>query len=62
MAKRKEDKTETAAAVPAVEAPPAVAKPATKSMKKGKLLPKNKARLPRKLKKAQKKAAARLAG
>jgi hypothetical protein len=41
----------------AVEAPPAGAKPATKSVKIGKLLPKNKSRLPRKEKKAlQKKA------
>jgi hypothetical protein len=43
-----------------VEASAAVAKPATKSSKVGKLLPKNKSRLPRREKKAQKKAAGRL--
>jgi len=41
-------------------AAPTEAKPATKSLKKGKLLPKNKSRLPRRQKKAQKKAAERL--
>jgi hypothetical protein len=44
-------------------APPASApevKPATKSLKVGKLRAKNKSRLPRRQKKAQKKAAARL--
>lgn len=73
MAKEKEatdkKKSPKAAAKPAAEPPTPVAaapaapvepKPATKSLKKGKLLPKNKSRLPRRLKKAQKKAAARL--
>lgn len=74
MAKEKEvtekKKSAKAAAKPAVEPVSAVAaapapvpvepKPATKSLKKGKLLPKNKSRLPRRLKKEQKKAAARL--
>jgi hypothetical protein len=55
MAKRKE-----AVDAPVVEAPPVVAKPATKSVKKGKLLPRNKARLPRREKKARQKAAGRL--
>jgi len=55
LAKAKEQ-AEKKAAPPAAE----VVKPATKSTKIGKLLPKNKSRLPRRLKKAQKKAAARL--
>jgi hypothetical protein len=48
--------------VPATDtaASPAAIKPATKSMKVGKLLPKNKARLPRRQKKARQKAAGRL--
>jgi len=54
-------KKEKAAAPEVVAAaPPAEPKPARKSMKKGKLPPKNKARLPRRQKKAQKKAAGRL--
>jgi len=53
--KEKADKKEAAVA----EAAP-VAKPNTKSVKVGKLAPKNKSRLPRRLKKAQKKAAGRL--
>jgi hypothetical protein len=61
LAKRKE-KTEEAAAAPApvVEAPPPAPKPQTKSSKIPKLAPKNKSRLPRRVKKAQKKAAGRL--
>ena len=47
-------------AVAVTEAPPAAAKPSTKSTKVGKLLPKNKSRLPRKEKKAHRKAAIRL--
>ena len=50
--KEKADKIEAPAPV---EAPPAVAKPATKSVKIPKLAPKNKSRLPRREKKAQKK-------
>lgn len=41
-------------------AAPVSATPTKKSMKKGKLLPKNKHRLPRRLKKARQKAATRL--
>jgi hypothetical protein len=60
LAKRKEvaDEKVTEEAVASSEAPPIeTVKPATKSLKRGKLLPKNKVRLPRRLKKAQKKAA-----
>ena len=60
VAKPSTSKKESAATVVGGEAPPAVAKPATKSVKKGKLLPKNKSRLPRRQKKAQQKAAGRL--
>jgi hypothetical protein len=62
LAKRKEtgDKKESAAPVSGGEAPVAESKPSTKSVKKGKLLPKNKSRLPRRQKKAQRKAAGRL--
>jgi hypothetical protein len=57
MAKRKEmaDKIESPAPVAGSEAPPAVAKPSTKSVKIPKLAPKNKSRLPRRQKKAQQK-------
>jgi hypothetical protein len=65
LAKRKEpaekevadkaDKKESAAAVKAASLP--VPTPQPKPEKKGKLLPKHKSRLPRRLKKAQKKAA-----
>jgi hypothetical protein len=58
LAKRKE-KAENEEPVAIVEAPPAAPKPMTKSVKKGKLPPLNKARLPRRLKKAKQKAAAR---
>jgi hypothetical protein len=62
LAKQKEmaDKKESAATVSGGEASLAGAKPSTKSVKKGKLPPKNKSRLPRRQKKAQKKAAGRL--
>jgi hypothetical protein len=63
LAKRKEmeDKKEsTAAPVSSGEAPLAVIKPSAKSVKKEKLAPKNKSRLPRRQKKAQQKAAGRL--
>ena len=62
MAKQKEmaDKKDPAATVVGGEALLAGAKPATKSVKKEKLLPKNKSRLPRRQKKAQEKAADRL--
>jgi hypothetical protein len=62
LAKRKETavKDESVAPVVTAEAQPAGAKPSTKSAKKGKLPPKNKSRLPRRQKKAQKKAAGRL--
>jgi hypothetical protein len=58
LAKKKEvaDKQEPEVKAPAVEAPPAAPKPATKSLKVGKLPPKNKSRLPRLQKKAKKKA------
>jgi hypothetical protein len=61
LAKQKEtaDKKESAATVLGGEAPLAAPKPSTKSVKVGKLLPKNKARLPRRLKKANQKAAGR---
>jgi hypothetical protein len=61
LAKQKEeaDKKVSAATVSGGEAPPAAAKPATKSLKIGKLLPRNKSRLPRRQKKAKQKAAAR---
>jgi len=62
LAKRKEpadkgvaDKKESAADVKAASVPASTPKP--KPEKKGKLLPKHKSHLPRKLKKAQKKAA-----
>jgi hypothetical protein len=55
-AKAKDIEQPTEAAAAAAQAP----KPATKSMKIGKLLPKNKSKLPRRQKKAQKKAAARM--
>jgi hypothetical protein len=51
---------ETAAVAPSTETPVPAVKPATKSTKIGKLLPKNKSRLPRKEKKARQKAAGRL--
>jgi hypothetical protein len=54
-----EGEKESAATVIAGEAAPAVTAPSAKSVKKGKLLPKNKSRLPRRQKKAQQKAAAR---
>jgi hypothetical protein len=63
LAKQKEKAEKKEAAPPVVavvEAPPVEAKPATKSLKKGKLPPKNKSRLPRRQKKAQHKAAGRL--
>ena len=60
MAKRKEAADKTESAAPVGEASPAEVKPATKSLKKGKLPPKNKSRLPRRQKKAQLKAAGRL--
>jgi len=62
LAKRKEtaDQKESAAPVAGGEAAVEEPKPSTKSLKKGKLLPKNKSRLPRRLKKAQRKAAGRL--
>jgi hypothetical protein len=62
LAKRKEkaDKEESAAPVSGGEASVAGAKPSTKSVKKGKLPPKNKSRLPRRQKKAQLKAAGHL--
>jgi len=53
-------KKETAAVVAGGEAPVPAAKPSTKSVKVGKLLPKNKSRLPRRQKKARQKAAGRL--
>jgi hypothetical protein len=62
LAKQKEkaDKKESPAIVSGGEATVAETKPATKSMKKGKLQPKNKSGLPRRQKKAQMKAAGRL--
>jgi hypothetical protein len=54
------DKKEPAAPVLGGEASLAEAKPSTKSVKKGKLPPKNKSRLPRRQKKAQQKAAWKL--
>ena len=54
------EKKESGAPVLGDEASLAEAKPATKSLKKGKLPPKNKSRLPRRQKKAQHKAAGRL--
>jgi len=62
LAKRKEmaDEKESAATVLGGEASLAGAKASTKSVKKEKLHPKNKSRLPRRQKKAQQKAAGRL--
>lgn len=62
LAKQKEvaQKGESAATVLGGDASLAAAKPAAKSVKKGKLLPKNKSRLPRRQKKARQKAAGRL--
>jgi hypothetical protein len=62
LAKQKEkaDKKEPAEAIANVEAPPVAAKPSTKSVKKPKLAPKNKTRLPRRQKKAAQKGAGRL--
>jgi len=62
MAKRKEMAEEKAPVAPVVvsEAALVESKPSTKSLKKGKLPPKNKSRLPRRQKKAQHKAAGRL--
>lgn len=62
LAKQKEiaGKEESAATVLGGEPLLAGAKPSTKSLKKGKLPPKNKFRLPRRQKKAQQKAAGRL--
>jgi hypothetical protein len=54
------DKKESAATVLGGEASLAAAKPSTKSVKKGKLPPKNKSRLPRRQKKAKQKATGRL--
>jgi hypothetical protein len=60
LAKQKEkaDKKEPVAAAAVAEAPPPAVKPATKSMKTPKLAAKHKSRLPRRQKKAAKKAAA----
>jgi hypothetical protein len=58
--KKDTGKKETAAVIAGGEAPVAAAKPSTKSVKVGKLLPKNKSRLPRRQKKARQKAAGRL--
>jgi hypothetical protein len=52
-------KKDSPATVAGGEAPLAATKPSAKSVKVGKLLPKNKSRLPRREKKAQRKAAAR---
>jgi hypothetical protein len=62
LAKRKEiaDKKEPAATVLSGAASLAGATPSKKSVKKGKLPPKNKSRLPRRQKKAQQKSAGRL--
>jgi len=62
LAKQKEvaKKEESAATVLRSEASLAGAKPSTKSLKKGKLPPKNKSRLPRRQKKAEQKLAGRL--
>jgi hypothetical protein len=61
LAKRKEMADEKGSAtVLGGEASLVGAKPSTKSMKKEKLPPKNKSRLPRRQKKAQQKAAGRL--
>jgi hypothetical protein len=59
LAKQKEvaDQKESATAASGGDASPAGVKQSTKSMKKGKLAPKNKSRLPRKQKKAKQKAA-----
>ena len=64
MAKRKEpaekevaDKKQPATAIAPVKTATAASTPQPKPAKKGKLLPKHKSRLPRRLKKAQKKAA-----
>jgi hypothetical protein len=62
LAKQKEmsGKKESAAPFSSGEASLAVVKPSAKSVKKEKLAPKNKSRLPRRQKKAQQKAAGRL--
>jgi len=63
LAKRKETAVKEESVAPVAAPPtaaPAVAPPSRKSTKKGKLPPKNKSRLPRREKKAQKKAAGRL--
>ena len=62
MAKQKEmtEKKESATPTIGSEVPLAGVKPSAGSAKKGKLLPKNKSRLPRRQKKAQQKAAGRL--
>jgi hypothetical protein len=64
VAKRKEpadkevaDKKQPAAVIAPVKAATAAPNPQRQPAKKGKLLPKHKSRLPRKLKKARKKAA-----
>jgi hypothetical protein len=56
---KKAAEAEGASAPPAVAPAPAEPKPATKSLKIGKLKPRNKPRLPRRQKKLAKKAAAR---
>ena len=62
MAKQKDsDKTEPATTVSRSETSLARATPATQSVKKAKLAPKNRTGLPRRQKKAQQKAAARVA-
>jgi hypothetical protein len=62
LAKQKEiaGEKESRVSVSDAEASLAGAKPSTNSVKKGKLPPKNKSRLPRREKKAQHKAAGRL--
>jgi len=62
LAKQKEmtDKEESAVRVLGGEASLAGAKPSAKSVKKGKLPPKKKSRLPRRQKKVRQKAAGRL--
>jgi hypothetical protein len=60
LAKQKEmaDKQDSGAVASGGEASPTEVKLSTKSVKKAKLAPKNKSRLPRKQKKAKQKAAA----